>query len=157
MPRMIDRNSKVVKIVPHTEKFAAVSRGEVSETTERKFEFTGRHFIANYFGCDHAAICNHTGLVDAMRKGVDASGATLLKLIEHTFLPSGFTALLLLSESHASIHTYPECDACFVDLFTCGRLCVAEKFHSVLREYLRPSGHLQKILLRGDTIEEYCF
>lgn len=156
MPRMIDGNSKVVKIVPYTKKLA-VGRKEVSRTTERKFEFAGRHFIANYFGCDHAAMCNHTSLVDAMRKGVDASGATLLKLIEYTFSPSGFTALLLLSESHASIHTYPECDACFVDLFTCGRLCIAEKFHLVLREYLRPAGYLQKILLRGDTIEEDCF
>jgi len=154
MPQTIDRNSKVVKIVPYMRKPAA---GRVSEATGKKFEFTGRHFIANYFGCNHAAICNHTGLVEAMSKGVEASGATLLRIIEHAFLPSGFTALLLLSESHASIHTYPECDACFVDLFTCGQSCIAEKFHSVLQEYLRPAGCLRKIWLRGSTIEEDCF
>jgi S-adenosylmethionine decarboxylase len=157
MFKIIDRNSGIVEVVPCARKPAAADRRKALETADRKFEFTGRHFIANYFGCDHIAICNHTGLIDAMTKGVDASGATLLKLVENTFLPSGFTALLLLSESHASIHTYPECDACFVDLFTCGQSCIAERFHSVLQEYLRPASCLQKILLRGDTIREDCF
>lgn len=154
MPQSTCRNSETAKIVPCTGKFVAAGREKSTEKTDRKFEFTGRHFIANYFGCEHSAICNTTGLIDAMKEGAEASGATIIKLIEHTFSPSGFTALLLLSESHASIHTYPERNACFVDLFTCGQSCIAEKFHMVLLKYLQPAGFSKKILIRGNTIQE---
>jgi S-adenosylmethionine/arginine decarboxylase-like enzyme len=48
------------------------------------------------------------------------------------------TGLALLCESHASIHTYPEHNACFVDLFTCGENCDWEKFESVMVSFLEP-------------------
>jgi len=37
----------------------------------------------------------------------------------HQFLPVGVTHVLVLSESHLSIHTYPETGRAYVDLFTC--------------------------------------
>jgi S-adenosylmethionine decarboxylase len=43
-----------------------------------------------------------------------------LKVVSRQFKPQGVTVLALLSESHASIHTYPEVGAAFVDVFTCG-------------------------------------
>jgi S-adenosylmethionine/arginine decarboxylase-like enzyme len=65
------------------------------------------------------------------------------------------TAVLLLAESHASIHTYPEHQACFVDLFTCGRACSAERFDAVLRQYLRPASVQRRTMLRhADGVEE---
>jgi S-adenosylmethionine decarboxylase len=112
------------------------------------FEFFGRHLMASYVGCDAAALSDRAGLMAAMRAAVKASGATLLNSIEHSFSPAGMTAVMLLSESHASIHTYPEHGACFVDLFTCGRLCSAERFDTVLRAYLRPQSVDCKIAVR---------
>ena len=56
--------------------------------------------------------------------------------------------VLLLSESHASIHTYPEYNSCFVDLFTCGQKCSAEKFDMYLREYLKPKQTDSRIQVR---------
>lgn len=112
------------------------------------FEFFGRHFMASYVGCDAAALSDRAGLMAAMRAAVKASGATLLNSVEHSFSPAGMTAVMLLSESHASIHTYPEHASCFVDLFTCGRLCSAERFDAVLRAYLRPTSVECKTTLR---------
>lgn len=112
------------------------------------FEFFGRHLLASYTGCDPASLADEAGLMAAMRAAVDASGATLLNSIEHSFDPSGMTAVMLLAESHASIHTYPEHRACFVDLFTCGRGFSALRFDAVLRKYLRPSGVRRQIVTR---------
>ena len=117
-------------------------------------EFFGRHLIASYFSCDRAALCDHRGLRRAMRKAVKASGATLLGTSDHVFPPHGYTAVMLLSESHASIHTYPESNACFVDLFTCGRTCSAEKFEAALRGYLRPAGFDCRVLIRDRRIRD---
>ncbi|HVX11335.1 MAG TPA: adenosylmethionine decarboxylase [Pirellulales bacterium] len=112
------------------------------------FEFFGRHLLASYTGCDPAALADEAGLLEAMKSAVAASGATLLNCIEHSFKPSGMTAVMLLAESHASIHTYPEHRACFVDLFTCGRGYSAQRFDAELRRYLRPSGVRRQIVVR---------
>src|SRR5205807_611048 len=99
---------------------------------EEVFEFKGSHFIASYLDCDQAALTDVDALTSAMEDAARASGATILKTAAHVFPPNGLTMVILLSESHASIHTYPEFGACFVDLFTCGTKCSAQKFHEVL-------------------------
>lgn len=78
-------------------------------------------------------------LLDVLRHAAAASGATLVDAVSHEFTPAGFTAVLLLSESHASIHTFPEHSACFVDLFTCGLSCDHDAFANVLQAALRPA------------------
>src|ERR1700676_4084295 len=90
---------------------------------DEEFAFQGRHLIASYTGCSLSAMRDVDGLTDALHAAVAASGATLLQSVRHIFPPDGMTALVLLSESHASIHTYPEHRSCFVDIFTCGSSC----------------------------------
>jgi S-adenosylmethionine decarboxylase len=48
------------------------------------------------------------------------ANATVQSVVSKRFEPQGVTVLALLSESHASVHTYPEIGAMFVDVFTCG-------------------------------------
>ena len=136
---------------------AEQSPGDVDDGDEDgPHAFIGRHFLASYNGCDRKAMADPQGLASAMRRAVEASGASLLKAAEHAFPGGGMTMVLLLSESHASIHTYPEYDACFVDLFTCGQRCSAEKFDAVLRAYLRPRQCSRRVLLRDKGITEDC-
>jgi len=112
------------------------------------FQFVGRHLIAQYYDCDPSALENVKMVSQKMREAVKASGAHLLKESEYFFPPNAMTMVLLLSESHASIHTYPEHRACFVDLFTCGVTCSAEKFDAVLRDYLKPGRVESNIIAR---------
>lgn len=122
--------------------------------TEPEHKFMGRHLIVSYFGCDDRAIRDIPGLNNAMKEAVRASGATLLKSAGHVFPPDGMTSVFLLSESHASIHTYPEFGSCFVDLFTCGSACSAEKFDAALRGFLKPQEVHSRVLLRHRGIQE---
>ena len=46
---------------------------------------------------------------------------TVLHRAGHQFQPHGYTLLYLLSESHFSIHTYPEYRSCYIDIFCCNR------------------------------------
>ena len=122
----------------------------VEFAVEQGHEFVGRHLLASYTQCDPRAVRDLDGIRRALRCAVQASGATCLEFAEHVFPPHGLTLVVLLSESHASIHTYPEHSACFVDLFTCGRKCNAERFDRVLRTYLRPGGVDVRVVLRDD-------
>lgn len=103
-----------------------------------EYQFKGSHFLASYSECDHNALVNLPDLEQVLFVAAKKSGATVLNSAKHIFEGDGLTMVLLLSESHASIHTYPECDSCFVDLFTCGEKCSSEDFDEVLRLYLRP-------------------
>ncbi|TET06482.1 hypothetical protein E3J79_01835 [Candidatus Dependentiae bacterium] len=61
----------------------------------------------------------------------------------------GSTIICILTESHASIHTYPEYNSCFVDLFTCGKHCSHEPFDTVLQKYLKPAIVQKRVLIRN--------
>ncbi len=118
------------------------------------YAFMGTHFLASYCECDEKALSDIEALTAAMEIAVEKSGATILKRSEWVFPPDGLTMVFLLSESHASIHTYPEHRACFVDLFTCGEQCSSKEFDRALREYLKPKVVEAKVLLRNEGFAE---
>lgn len=118
------------------------------------YAFEGVHLVANYISCNLEALKNHAGLLCTMKAAVAASGATLLNFVEHEFEPQGYAVVMLLSESHATIHTYPEHLACFVDIFTCGDHCHVEKFDHIMTKYLQPKGGSKKLLTRTQQLTE---
>ncbi|MBS3903968.1 MAG: adenosylmethionine decarboxylase [Simkania sp.] len=124
---------------------------------EGEYSFKGKHFIASYLDCDEIAIRNIEVLKKQFQEAVKASYATILEVAEFVFAPDGLTMVLLLSESHASIHTYPERRACFVDLFTCGEKCQSSAFDTILRNCLKPAKVSWCELLRSDRIEAVPF
>jgi len=66
-----------------------------------------------------------------MCKAAELSGAKILSVAKHKFEPAGFTCVVLLSESHFSIHTYLDMDdfvngfgSAYIDAYTCGEDCI---------------------------------
>jgi S-adenosylmethionine decarboxylase proenzyme len=116
---------------------------------EPKYDFIGSHFLASYYDCNQEILNNPTALISLFEQGIEGSGAMLLKMADYQFTPQGVTLVALLSESHASIHTYPEIGACFVDFFTCGTSCDHTKFHKVLEKGLESKNCSQKFIHRN--------
>jgi S-adenosylmethionine decarboxylase len=113
-----------------------------------EYRFAGKHFLTSFYECDPKALTDLDHLRQAMNEAIELSGATILSSSDHVFLPNGLTMVWLLSESHASIHTYPEHNACFIDLFTCGHKCSHEKFEHLIKKYLRPKSTQNLVLTR---------
>jgi len=80
----------------------------------------GKHFLLSLYGCSFDLLNNPDFLIVLIESAARSSGATVLKTVHHKFEPQGVTALSLLSESHISIHTYPENGEAAVDIFCCG-------------------------------------
>ncbi len=120
----------------------------------QEFQFFGRHLLASYNECADERLLDHEALLGALKEAIALSGATILKSSEHTFEGGGLTAVFLLSESHASIHTYPEHHACFVDMFTCGTTCRVEEFDRHMRQYLQSKQVSARVLTRHQEIED---
>jgi len=95
-------------------------------------------------------LCNDLKFcVDAVTKAVLASNVTMLDIVKHKFNPQGLTVLALLSESHISIHTYPEHGYIAVDMFTCGDRADPLAGINKIRELFEPKTVIRNIKLRG--------
>jgi len=81
----------------------------------------GKHYLLNLYGCSLSVLDNEFFLCDMLENAAVACGAQVLQTISHQFNPQGVTAICLLSESHISIHTWPEKGEAAVDVFTCGK------------------------------------
>ncbi len=113
-----------------------------------EYAFRGKHLLASYYECDFETLTNIENLQEEFLGAIEASGATILSYIDHRFESDGLTLVVLLSESHASLHTYPEHRACFIDLFTCGDKCSAETFDKQLQAYLKPKHFTKELIER---------
>ena len=88
-------------------------------------------------------------LISALRRSVDAAGATLLHVHLHHFEPNGgVSGVAVLAESHISIHTWPERRYAAIDIFMCG-MAKPETCVPVLQEAFSPKQTAVNELLRG--------
>lgn len=83
----------------------------------------GRHVLVDIADTSAAVLNDGEALARALTEAAAAEGTTVLGTIRHAFEPTGVTVLLLLAESHVSLHTYPEEGRAFFDAFTCGVRC----------------------------------
>jgi S-adenosylmethionine decarboxylase len=82
-------------------------------------KFAGTHLIIDLWDATNLADPEHIDAV--LREAAIATGATILHGHFHHFGPnSGVSGVLVLAESHVSIHTWPERDYAALDIFVCG-------------------------------------
>jgi S-adenosylmethionine decarboxylase len=123
----------------------------MSAFNEIMYDFKGSHYIASFKNC---VSINNRSLVKLFETAILKSGATILDYKEHVFgspdeESSGITFVFLLSESHCSVHTYPEHNSMFIDLFTCGDKIDNTVFHETIVEGLKPGDVSKQILIRN--------
>lgn len=80
----------------------------------------GRHVLAEVFGCDPEKLNNLQIIEKIMVKAALAAGADVREVAFHKFSPQGISGVVVISESHLAIHTWPEYGYAALDVFTCG-------------------------------------
>jgi S-adenosylmethionine decarboxylase len=99
-------------------------------------KFAGTHLIIDLWDATNLADPEHVDAV--LREAAVATGATILHGHFHHFGPnSGVSGVLVLAESHVSIHTWPERDYAALDIFVCGD-CNPYKAIPVLKKGFMP-------------------
>ena len=81
-----------------------------------------RHLIAEYYRCDSAVLDDVGRIRSALLRAVERVGATPVGEAFHPFEPEGVSGVVLIAESHFSIHTWPARGYVAIDIFTCGGL-----------------------------------
>lgn len=80
----------------------------------------GRQILVEFYDCDRDVLNQTDTIREAMIEGVRRSGATIVSDSFHTFSPHGVSGVVVIAESHVTIHTWPEHGYAAVDIFTCG-------------------------------------
>ena len=80
----------------------------------------GRHLIVELSDCNPTKLDDIDYLEEHMNTAVRKSGATIVRSVFHRYAPQGVSGVIVIAESHISIHTWPEYGYAAVDFFTCG-------------------------------------
>jgi S-adenosylmethionine decarboxylase len=107
-----------------------------------------RHIIADITSEDPKVLDDQEMILEALTLAAKAANANILKIAAHKFEPQGVTAFLLLSESHVSIHTWPELNKAAVDIYTCGSHTDPDAGLNALLEHLRSRCLTRQVIQR---------
>jgi S-adenosylmethionine decarboxylase len=94
-------------------------RGAQVKTVEHSS--SGKHLIADLYGIEPEKLTDPAQIEHLLKHSATAAGACVIYSRFHTFGPGqGVTGVVLLAESHISIHTWPESGFAAADVFMCG-------------------------------------
>ena len=92
----------------------------------------GRHLLLELRECNIAVLDDLKYLENALVSAAREAGATVIDKSFHQFAPQGVSGVVLIAESHLSLHTWPEHAYAAVDIFTCGTTVKIEVAADVL-------------------------
>jgi len=80
----------------------------------------GRHLLLELHDCSSEVLTNLATVKTAMVEAAKRAEATIIDAVFHEFNPFGISGVVVIAESHLSIHTWPEYRYAAVDIFYCG-------------------------------------
>lgn len=85
-------------------------------------ETMGRHVIAELWECDFDKLNDMDFIEQTFVDAALRSGAEIREVAFHKFAPQGVSGVVIISESHLTIHSFPEHGYASIDVYTCGDL-----------------------------------
>ena len=80
----------------------------------------GTHIVCELSGCNQAKLTDVEAVREMMQAAARAANATVIETAFHRFQPQGVSGVVVIQESHLSIHTWPETGYAAMDFYTCG-------------------------------------
>ena len=120
-----------------------------SYCNDEKLIHHSKHLLLELYGCDCEKLNDESFLRCLLNRAAKLAKATVLNLISNKFEPQGVTAIVLLAESHISIHTWPESNYSAVDIFTCGQNMKPEIASKYLINSLIAKEHFLRVINRN--------
>jgi S-adenosylmethionine decarboxylase len=109
----------------------------------------GRHILVELYDCDREALNDLDFIREVTLKAAVDCGAVVLGESFHRFSPQGVSGVVVIAESHLSIHTWPEFGYAAADVFTCGTTVNPEIAAEVLIDKLGSKNHSLMEIQRG--------
>ncbi|MDY6909707.1 MAG: adenosylmethionine decarboxylase [Thermodesulfobacteriota bacterium] len=109
----------------------------------------GKHLIVELYHCDADRINQVEEVERILVEAVNISKATIVQPVFHQFSPHGVSGVVVIAESHFSIHTWPEFGYCALDIFTCGDQIDSDASLRYIKKELRAESLFVTEIRRG--------
>lgn len=109
----------------------------------------GKHIIAELYGVHKDLISREEQVKKIVDRVIKEAKIEVVGSLYKQFNPHGVTGIVLISESHISIHTWPEYELVNLDIFTCGDPQQAHRAFEAFLEYFKPKFYRHYTLDRG--------
>ncbi len=96
-------------------------------TADKEMFALGRQLTIEYYDCAPRALLDPVKIEKVFLKAAHESHATVISSSFHNFEPQGVSGVVIIAESHFTVHAWPEYDYAAVDIFTCGDSIDLEK------------------------------
>lgn len=107
-----------------------------------------RHLLAEYHGCAPAVLDDPVALEALLRAAAEAARVRAVDAQFRRLSPQGVSGVIVIEESHLSIHTWPEHGYAAADFFTCGD-GAPETAHALLADGLHAARVEALLIERG--------
>lgn len=97
------------------------------------------HHVAQAWGVNPAILNNRKQLLDSALRMAKEMKLTIVESFVHKFEPHGLSLVLVISESHLAIHTWPELGYMNIDVLSCSPKSNLENLEEALKKELSPS------------------
>jgi S-adenosylmethionine decarboxylase len=119
-------------------------------------EPVGHHYIAEASGCNPELIGKVEAVEQILVRAAAVANVTVWSISFHRFTPNGVSGVIVISESHLSVHTWPENGYVALDIFTCGDDAKPEAaVEYALKEFGATNVHITEVtrgLEEGDRV-----
>lgn len=121
----------------------------------------GRHVISELWGCDFNKLNNMEFIERLFVEAALKSGAEVREVAFHKFAPQGVSGVVIISESHLTIHSFPEHGYASIDVYTCGNLdptiaadYIAENLNVTTRETMELPRGMGPVGVQRTTVHQ---
>lgn len=112
--------------------------------------FLGTHVLLELYDCPAALLNTPADSERILLAAASIMGATIIESRFHAFSPHGVSGVVVIAESHLTIHTWPEHGYAAVDVFSCGDLNLDAGLELLIKEF--KAGHSERrVVLRGEV------
>lgn len=113
----------------------------------------GRHVLLEIKNCDPEKLMCEKSLTKEMLHAASLAGAKVVSETFHTFSPWGVSGVIIIQESHITIHTWPEYGYAAIDFFTCAADMNISGAVSHLKQALGAKESEMQVIQRGKDLE----
>jgi len=109
----------------------------------------GFHWLLDLWGVPTETLDDGVALQNLLVAIADQSGATVIDTRFSRFEPHGVSGIVIIAESHITLHSWPELGYAAIDVFTCGNTDIGESICQKIVSVLSPSDHKITRIRRG--------
>ena len=111
----------------------------------------GRQLLVELYDCDHTFLNHLESVKNALIEITKIVNLTVIDVVFHEYSPHGITGVVVIAESHITVHTWPEYGYAAVDIFTCGEAISPRILQPELQRCFKAKDSTFQVVERGPS------